>query len=563
MTGTDALARAVEYVRMSTDRQEYSTEYQSAANHAYAASRGMEIVRTYADEGKSGLTFGRRNALKQLITDVQSGDANFSDILVYDVSRWGRFQDADESGYYEYICKRAGIKVHYCAEQFENDGSPLAAIVKAIKRAMAAEYSRDLSVRSFVGQSHIFQLGYRAGATPAYATRRLLVDSSGASKGILKLGEQKNIKTDRVLLVLGPPEEVRIVRWIFSAFVSQGKPEREIVKILNRKGISSGAPMRPWTYARVRKLLQNEVYLGESVWNRTSIKLGKKKVRNPPELWLRGKCSFAGIIDPRRFDDARDLICARRIRPSDEDVLQSLRQLYRKHGFLDTKLINRCKRSLPGLTNLYRRFGGLRQIHKLIGSTGRPGTNYGVSDEQLLNMLRRLLEKRGYLNEAIIERSKGIPCPSTFLKHFGSLWRAYELIGYQPEPVSHQGSWARTHGLSDSQLLEALRKLLGKFGYLTEKLIDHNGKTPTAPTYSRRFGSLTRAYELVGYAPPPRGNGYTGSRRIPGKAILATGHANRAIRIWTTRETNVPDAEDAVEARRAPQQRRSSSPDRG
>ncbi|MEO6246527.1 MAG: hypothetical protein ABIQ12_13930 [Opitutaceae bacterium] len=27
----------------------------------------------------------------------------------YDVSRWGRFQDADESGYYEYICKRAGI----------------------------------------------------------------------------------------------------------------------------------------------------------------------------------------------------------------------------------------------------------------------------------------------------------------------------------------------------------------------------------------------------------------------------------------------------------------------
>jgi len=59
-----------------------------------------------------------------LIDDVRSGVADFSAILVYDVSRWGRFQDADESAYYEFICKEAGITVHYCAEQFENDGSP-------------------------------------------------------------------------------------------------------------------------------------------------------------------------------------------------------------------------------------------------------------------------------------------------------------------------------------------------------------------------------------------------------------------------------------------------------
>lgn len=72
--------------------------------------------------------------------------ADFNFILVYDVSRWGRFQDADESAYYEYICKRAGINVAYCAEQFENDGSPVSTIVKGVKRAMAGEYSRELSV---------------------------------------------------------------------------------------------------------------------------------------------------------------------------------------------------------------------------------------------------------------------------------------------------------------------------------------------------------------------------------------------------------------------------------
>ena len=112
--------RAAEYVRMSTEHQRYSTENQADAIRQYAVERGIEIVRTYADEGKSGLRIDGRDALKQLIEDVQSGKAGYEAILVYDVSRWGRFQDADESAYYEYICKRTGVSVIYCAEQCGN-----------------------------------------------------------------------------------------------------------------------------------------------------------------------------------------------------------------------------------------------------------------------------------------------------------------------------------------------------------------------------------------------------------------------------------------------------------
>src|SRR4051795_13453719 len=126
---------------MSTDRQEYSTQNQAATIAAYAAERNLQIVREYADEGRSGLRLEGRDALQRLIQDVQSGQADFGIVLVYDVSRWGRFQDADESAYYEYICRRAGIHVAYCAEQFENDGSPVSTIVKGVKRAMAGEYS--------------------------------------------------------------------------------------------------------------------------------------------------------------------------------------------------------------------------------------------------------------------------------------------------------------------------------------------------------------------------------------------------------------------------------------
>src|SRR4051794_33859375 len=110
--------RAAQYVRMSTEHQKYSTTNQADAIRRYATERGMEIVRSYSDEGKSGLRLDGRHALKRLIDDVQSGRSDFDRILVYDISRWGRFQDADESAYYEFICKSAGIRVHYCAEQF-------------------------------------------------------------------------------------------------------------------------------------------------------------------------------------------------------------------------------------------------------------------------------------------------------------------------------------------------------------------------------------------------------------------------------------------------------------
>ncbi len=120
----------------------------------------MEIVRTYSDAGKSGLNIRGRDALLQLIEDVQAARADFQAILVYDVSRWGRFQDADESAYYEYICKRANIAVHYCAEQFANDGSLPSTLLKTIKRTMAGEYSRELSVKVFAGQCRLIELGF-------------------------------------------------------------------------------------------------------------------------------------------------------------------------------------------------------------------------------------------------------------------------------------------------------------------------------------------------------------------------------------------------------------------
>lgn len=54
----------------------------------YAAQHDLIIVRTYTDEGRSGLRIHRRDGLIDLIDDVRGGRADFDYILVYDVSRW-------------------------------------------------------------------------------------------------------------------------------------------------------------------------------------------------------------------------------------------------------------------------------------------------------------------------------------------------------------------------------------------------------------------------------------------------------------------------------------------
>ena len=75
--------RAAQYVRMSTEHQQYSTNNQADKILEYAQRRNIEIVRTYADEGKSGLSLGGRASLQKLLADVEAGLADFSLVLVF------------------------------------------------------------------------------------------------------------------------------------------------------------------------------------------------------------------------------------------------------------------------------------------------------------------------------------------------------------------------------------------------------------------------------------------------------------------------------------------------
>ncbi len=390
---------------MSTEHQQYSTENQHAAIQRYADEHGLIIVRTFTDAGKSGLGIQGREALQELLRVVNSGAADFATILVYDVSRWGRFQDADEAAHYEFQCKRRHITVHYCAEHFSNDASPMNAVIKSLKRAMAGEYSRELSTKVFAGQCRLVSLGYRQGGTAGYGLRRLLLDPSGNPKAILARGERKSLQTERVILTSGPDQELAIVRRIYDIFTREKRTEAEISAILNSEGIGNEVG-QPWTRGAVHELLTNEKYIGNNLYNRTSTKLQAPRTQNPPDKWVRRDGAFASIVAPDTFAAAQAII-----RDRDQQF----------------------------------------------------------TDDELLEMLRKLLQERGSVSGIVIDESEGMPSSSTYRQRFRGLVRAYALAGYRP---NHDYEYLRINGELRRQYREFIGHLVATLRTVASVALD-------------------------------------------------------------------------------------------
>ncbi|UPJ55387.1 recombinase family protein [Bradyrhizobium sp. 192] len=361
-TGT---GRAAQYVRMSTENQRYSTQNQAAAIAVYAAQHGLVIVRTYADEGRSGLSIHRRDGLIELLDDVRSGRADFDHILVYDVSRWGRFQDVDESAHYEFSCRQVGIKVCYCAEEFDNDGSVIASIVKNLKRVMAAEYSRELSVKVHAGACRVASLGFKQGGPVGYGLQRELIDESRCSKGLLRKGQRKHLQTDRVLIQPGPENEQRIVAQIFREYVVHRRSRGAIVRWLNDAQVPNHRGTA-WSLAMVRHLLSNEAYIGNCVYNRTSVRLKQARKANPPELWIRTTDLYEPIVDKSIFLKAQELLKQQQSRLSNEHLLKKLQETLALHGKLSSTIMAATD-NMPSAALYAYRFGSLREAFRRVG----------------------------------------------------------------------------------------------------------------------------------------------------------------------------------------------------
>jgi DNA invertase Pin-like site-specific DNA recombinase len=395
------VTRAAAYVRMSRESQEYSPVNQMALINKYASDHDMQIVKTYSDKGISGLKIENRPGLRALLTEVVGGSADFSKLLVYDVSRWGRFQDLDESGHYEFICRRAGVEVIYCAELFGADNSLISMFGKMLKRGAAAEFSRELSVRIFRAKCHLASRGFLMGGTPPFGMKTVLVDANGKRIYGPISADRKVYSDFRLSLVPGPVKEVRVVREIFRRYVELGESGAQITRFLN----ASGTPTMKggkWHQTGVNRILENETYAGTQVYNTKSGKMGTTPRRNPPSEWIRKPNAFPHIIDPEVFEKAQEIRRERRRKLSDEELLILLRRLLAKRGRLTERMIARQK-DMPCVYEYVNRFGSLFNAYRMIGYYGN--SKHRVWQERLK---RRQLRKNAMESIRSIVESAGL-----------------------------------------------------------------------------------------------------------------------------------------------------------
>jgi DNA invertase Pin-like site-specific DNA recombinase len=408
---------AAQYVRMSDESQQYSIDNQKAAIQEYAVKYGFVIVKTYADSGRSGVVAKRREGLRELLNDVINGSANYKAILVYDVSRWGRFQDTDESAHYEFLCRSAGIPVHYCAEPFTNDGTATSTLLKALKRSMAAEFSRELSEKEFRGKSRLVRLGFWVGGNPPYGYRRLMVSADGKAKQIMHRGEQKSLKTDRVIVAPGPREEIECVRSMFSLAL-EGESCRSIASNLNRRGIPHFG--KPWLRGAIFQILQNPIYAGFNVWNRTSTRMRSCRKPVAEDEWIKKVNAFEPMIAQNTFDRVQLLMRLRPCLPSNGAILKRARRLLKINGYLSSRILKGA-RGTPSLTTIRRRFGCYRGLYQKVGY------QLPTFQEMRSNRLNRSI----CLRRELVERIKALFPDNVVISRLSSGQRSMLLVDGQ------------------------------------------------------------------------------------------------------------------------------------
>jgi DNA invertase Pin-like site-specific DNA recombinase len=444
---------AAQYIRMSTEHQKYSPLSQQAAIAHYAAARGFRIIATYSDTGKSGLSLKGREGLSSLLGTVVNGTAPFKAILVLDVSRWGRFQDPDQSAHYEFICREAGVQVFYCVEQFENDCTPTSTLVKNLKRVMAGEFSRELGEKVLAGQITGARLGFKQGGCAPYGLRRMLVDEHRTPIMLMEHGETCPFSGYKAIYVHGPRTEVNIVRKIFRLSLAGATPQTIAKHLTDRGKLNSLS--KPFNGNQIYRILKQNLYTGQYTYNKTTQRLHRPSTSNNESDWIHSRM-MPPIIPAPIFDEVQRRRDPAYKRYSQNDLLDHLRNILDKNGRITTNLIN----DTPGpCANIYYfNFPSLVHAYREVGYFDRPdriNQKKSLRDPEMLAGLRRILEREGYISIDLIDQEPDLPLSSAYILRWGSLIKAYSAAGWQVSQSDlARGAMLRRRKTLESQRLQ-------------------------------------------------------------------------------------------------------------
>jgi DNA invertase Pin-like site-specific DNA recombinase len=310
------MTRVAVYIRMSTDDQAGSPERQKGQVLPYCERQGYQVVRTYEDLGLRG-DDDSRPQFQAMLEDAQAGQ--FSLIIVDEMSRLSR---ANPYRFFKNVAdplREAGVAVEVVAEggrrQTWDEDDLIDGLLSFVGQHKNRQEARTLGRRTATGLLKLAKKGQLFSGRAAYGTKYVL-DEQGKRTGYAH----------------GDPDHVRVVQFIFSAYVVRDLSHRAIVAELNAQGVPPPRGDR-WTKNAVGRILRNPVYAGHYCFGKTPqgkfYRLGDsgevvakgrdiktKSTMAPRSEWTIIRDRHAPLVDPELFEQAQARLAKNRTRSS-------------------------------------------------------------------------------------------------------------------------------------------------------------------------------------------------------------------------------------------------------
>ena len=313
---------AAGYVRCSTDEQgSTSIPQQKEEIKKWAEKNQFTMTKWFVDEGRSGTTFNKRPAFKELTTEIEN-KPDFEYVLVYDESRWGRALNPRENSYWKIHFERHGVKVRIINSSSQNGDDIGSYVVEVVESAEASEYSKKLSRSIRRGMLSDQQGKYSRGGTAPYGYKRVAIDLLTGEKKDMRDGLRSVPKQEKVVWELGKPEEVEVVKRIFT-MNAEGIGYVSIADTLNGEKIPCPKRGRwrsrdqKWSGGTISTIIHNPAYKGDRVYNRLSfsrfvarergVEVGNRvKLTNDQSNWIVVPNAHPAIVSPELYKKANE-----------------------------------------------------------------------------------------------------------------------------------------------------------------------------------------------------------------------------------------------------------------
>ena len=294
------------YLRLSKEDGE-KTESNSISNqreiiNSYVKRNQITMVKEYVDDGYSGATFDRPN-FKEMMKDAY--DKKFDTIIVKDLSRFGR--DYIEAGkYIQRIFPENGIRFISVNDNYDSKSADMndTHLILPIKNFINDSYCRDISNKVKSSQKIKREKGDFISAFAPYGYKK-----SDENKNKLVVDEQAapNIKNIFDMKLLGYSSKAIADELNHLGVLTPRKyKESQGFKCNGFQNIKGGN----WTAKAVNRIIENEVYIGNTLQGK-SITLNyknKKQIEKEKEEWIRVEDTHEAIISKEIFAIANTML---------------------------------------------------------------------------------------------------------------------------------------------------------------------------------------------------------------------------------------------------------------